>query len=429
MDAIERFYERRKLRLDVADYARRKEKRKKIKDLLDKFKNYDTINLDDEEEGSDGPASHGNTRIPFGLCKAADIDTKGMSPYEAWQALEDGFGITATDVYKELKKTGTVTHLAPGEKHSEGETSAAEPDATKKPESAGETKSFEKPEFKESEPVEKEAAEKPEAKKEAPAAKEPKIAFDDPESVALYKQLKAGEYLPMEKLLAHPSVKKLEQAAKNNIIKYGETWKNNTPERIKLRGKIKHDYLKTGSAVVTEKDGKKQVTYDGPLKKEFKACLVIGRAASGKSSQIVEPYSAENGAFVLDPDRISEEFPEYKETNGGAANCVHRESQDMLKSILSKKFCDGHRRGTNLIYPFVGGYVPYVKDTITMLENAGYEVEVRYQDSTAEESANRMVMRGLETGRITPIRKETGWTPKDTMEEIRKWKDGKYVKS
>lgn len=347
---------------------RRKKTLEKIKKIIDKSESCGIMNMDG-----------GNNKLVYGLCKAAGIDTKGMEPHEAWEALKKETGMTPSDVYAGGK---------------------------------------EKSESKESGKREKEQ-------------KPPKLVYDDPESVALYKKLKAGEYLPLKELMEHPVTKMLNEKAHQYKKKYGTTAYINTPERMKLRKKIKHDYLKTGSARVVDSDGERKVVYDGPLKKEFKACIVIGLAASGKSSQIVEPWSSKNGAFVSDCDRINEEIPEFKESNGGAANCVHKEARHLSESALKEFYKGGSMNGTNVVIPIIGAWMPDIEEKVKQLEEGGYDVEVKYQDASPVESANRMVMRAIETGRIVPLGnvEKNGEMPKQNWEEIRKWGDGKYVKS
>jgi len=62
----------------------------------------------DEDERNRNGVSHGNTRLPFGLCQREGIaiDPK-WSPKDAWNALE-GEGYSAKEAYKELKETGHV---------------------------------------------------------------------------------------------------------------------------------------------------------------------------------------------------------------------------------------------------------------------------------------------------------------------------------
>ena len=88
---VEEYRKRRKKRTDAMDVARYKERRK--------------ARLDDEEEKS---GSHGNTKIPFGLCQREGIEVqKGWTPADAWKALE-GKGYSPKDVYKSLRKEGKV---------------------------------------------------------------------------------------------------------------------------------------------------------------------------------------------------------------------------------------------------------------------------------------------------------------------------------
>lgn len=62
----------------------------------------------DDDEGNGG-GSHGNTKIPFGLCQREGIKVQpGWTPQDAWNALE-GKGYNAKETYKELKETGKVS--------------------------------------------------------------------------------------------------------------------------------------------------------------------------------------------------------------------------------------------------------------------------------------------------------------------------------
>lgn len=62
----------------------------------------------DEENNGGGKRSHGNTKLPFGLCQREGIKIDpNWGPSDAWDALA-GKGYSAGDVYKELKETGKV---------------------------------------------------------------------------------------------------------------------------------------------------------------------------------------------------------------------------------------------------------------------------------------------------------------------------------
>lgn len=60
--------------------------------------------MENEQEQSTKKVNHGNTRLPFGLCKRYNISLpEGATPRDAWNALE-GKGITPRAVWKKLKK-------------------------------------------------------------------------------------------------------------------------------------------------------------------------------------------------------------------------------------------------------------------------------------------------------------------------------------
>lgn len=88
---------------------------KRIKRLENRFGSYHgafRLDADEDTEGNNGGrksgGGHGNTRIPFGLCQREGIKVDpNWTPKDAWDALA-GHGYSAGDVYKELKKTGTI---------------------------------------------------------------------------------------------------------------------------------------------------------------------------------------------------------------------------------------------------------------------------------------------------------------------------------
>ena len=100
------------LLVDITKYIERRQKR-----MDERKKRY---NMDFEvgdfapDEPGDGgkKSSAGSTRLPYGLCKAAGIDTTGMTPSEAWAALSGETGISPKEAYKELEEKGTAKDLA-----------------------------------------------------------------------------------------------------------------------------------------------------------------------------------------------------------------------------------------------------------------------------------------------------------------------------
>lgn len=259
-------------------------------------------------------------------------------------------------------------------------------------------------------------------------SKTPKLAVEGHDAQQLYDKILAGDYLDTEELMKHPAVQELERKSQELNDRIGDTSKIWNYERRMIRRKARQDFLATGSARTVEKDGKRTTTFDGPLKKGYKACIVIGLPASGKSSGIVEPYSEKTGSFVLDPDRVKEYLPEYHETNGAAAASVHRESQDILFKAR-ETFEKGHsNNGVNMVVPIIGDHGKDVGRWIEWLEDNGYSVKVKYREASLKDSLNRNVKRGLETGRITPTSSllKRG-DPKKVYEYLKgkKGKDGK----
>lgn len=87
----------------IEAWHRRREKRLAERTRMD----FEVGDYGPDEAGDKG-TSHGNTRLPYGLCKSAGIDTTGMSPSEAWEALEGKTGVSAKEAYKDIKKYGTA---------------------------------------------------------------------------------------------------------------------------------------------------------------------------------------------------------------------------------------------------------------------------------------------------------------------------------
>ena len=100
---VSHFYKRRDARLD----SRGKPKAKKQFNM-----DFEVGVYPADEPGDKGGGKGGNTRLPFGLCKAAGIDTTGMTPSEAWAALAGDTGVTAKKAYAELEKKGEAKSLA-----------------------------------------------------------------------------------------------------------------------------------------------------------------------------------------------------------------------------------------------------------------------------------------------------------------------------
>ena len=94
--------------LDIREYQKRREKR-----LAER-------NAKTQECRAD--IAGANTRLPYGLCKSAGIDTEGMSPKEAWEALKQKTGIKPEDAYKMLAEGGSKEDLSKEAVMSESDT-------------------------------------------------------------------------------------------------------------------------------------------------------------------------------------------------------------------------------------------------------------------------------------------------------------------
>ncbi|MBR5336496.1 MAG: zeta toxin family protein [Lachnospiraceae bacterium] len=226
--------------------------------------------------------------------------------------------------------------------------------------------------------------------------------IDTDEARVLYNRIHGGDYPTLQELENNPIVKQLDALSDYYNEIYGDTSKINTPEREKLRSEILEKFLSNGSARLDHKtaDGYLEYKYDGPLKYEYKAEIVMGLPASGKSSMVADPDSEKYSAFNLDSDIIKEMLPEYKESRGAATGSIHQEGREMLNMAV-KEFTEGKMKGCNVIIQTIGHNLDELQARyIKPFEDAGYNVKIIFAEAKLNESLARAVMRGLRTGRI-----------------------------
>lgn len=222
-----------------------------------------------------------------------------------------------------------------------------------------------------------------------------KLVLDDDDSRAVYERITSGKLYELDELYELPVFKKIEAKIGEYEQKYGVTANNNTSEREQLRRNWVQQFLVGDGADTMPPNGK-------PLKKEYKATIVVGLPAAGKSTRIANPLSEEQGAFIMDSDEMKKLIPEYRDTNGGAADAVHLESKDLMESALGE-FVDGSMKGTNLVIPVIGDDAGKLNTRyIDKLQEAGYNVEIAYKKADAKSSANRVVSRAIKEGRFIP---------------------------
>lgn len=206
---------------------------------------------------------------------------------------------------------------------------------------------------------------------------------------------------------------------KYTVASTDETYHINTPERERKRQEAADDILNRGSITGYDEQGK--AIYDGPVKKGYRAEIVIGPPAAGKSSVIVDRVSKNTGSRVLDSDEIKALLPEFDEGRG--AGKVHKESSDVLNDLVIPQFGKGgSRQGDNIVIPIVGATSEKPERYLSMLKEAGYEVHLSFNDVTTQNSLKRAMMRYVSTGRfINPdyIVKKVGKGPAETYEKLK----------
>lgn len=207
------------------------------------------------------------------------------------------------------------------------------------------------------------------------------------------KKIKNKQYFSKEELENLPYQKQIDKLIKEYDKANGNTIDDNSPQRKKLRQKVIKILSNRGS-YSGEVNGKD--TYNGPIKKERKAVVVIGLPASGKSSRIVNKVSPELGAYVMDSDEAKFLLPEFKASNGLAANSIHKESQQIIKDVFESKLKDG----TNMVIPVIGSNEDTLNEKwLNYLNDAGYDIEIKYQPADSTESMNRVIGRSISKNR------------------------------
>ena len=197
--------------------------------------------------------------------------------------------------------------------------------------------------------------------------------------------------------LANNEAVSIGEIANLEIIKYGKlqrgdfnpTIKDNSNERKKLREKIQSEVENLGSAI--EINGK--WIYNGVVKKNKRADIVIGLPAAGKSSVLVDPLSAFFKSRIVDSDVVKEKIPEFN--NGFGAGNVHEESKLINECILNNAI----NKGENIVLPVVGSNYDNVLSKINNFKNSGYKVYLHLNELPMYKALGRMINRFVETGR------------------------------
>ena len=203
-----------------------------------------------------------------------------------------------------------------------------------------------------------------------------------------------GVKIPAEILLQDPNI----EAAQAKIDERSGQSLQLSDEQIKDYAMRLLD-AEHGSAVLNEK-GKinkrnGEEDFSGEVAQERKALFVIGRPAGGKSSVYANPLSAQNKARIIDSDVVKPWLDGFD--GGDGAGYVQEASARVADVALQVAM----QRGDNMVIPKIGGnsIIKMAAD----LRQAGYSVELYYNEVSEGSSIMRASARFAETGRYLAI--------------------------
>lgn len=203
-----------------------------------------------------------------------------------------------------------------------------------------------------------------------------------------------GVKIPAEVLLQDPNI----QAAQAKIDERNKQSLQLTEEQ-EARYVSRLFDSEHGSAVLN-KDGKinkrnGEEDFSGEVVQDRKALFVIGRPAGGKSSVYANPLSAQYKARIIDSDVVKPWLDGFD--GGDGAGYVQAASSNVADKALEMAI----RRGDNVVIPKIGGN-SIIKMAVK-LRQAGYSVELYYNEVSEESSIMRASARFAETGRYLAI--------------------------
>ena len=207
------------------------------------------------------------------------------------------------------------------------------------------------------------------------------------EANAVLTKLNNDEAVPSEIIDAIPEIRE----ARERIGDARPTSEIHTPERNDLRQNILRRVLDMGSAKI---DNNGKVAYNGTVKQDRRADIVIGLPAAGKSSVLADPLSQQHQSRIIDSDMVKEMLPEFD--NGYGAGRVHEESKGIAKDWLSNAIDNGD----NIVYPIVGSDLKKVLAKIDELKEKGYAIYLHLNELSNNKATGRAIRRFFETGRF-----------------------------
>jgi predicted kinase len=136
-----------------------------------------------------------------------------------------------------------------------------------------------------------------------------------------------------------------------------------------------------------------KLEFPGTINQDRRATIVLGPPAAGKST-FANKFARARNAAIIDPDEAKKVLPEYGDGTG--ANAVHAESTQIFKRVFDTAL----EAGDNLVIPRTGGKQSDIADIMTLLEDAGYEIDLILMDVTIDNAHKRMIGRFIGTGRL-----------------------------
>jgi len=218
-----------------------------------------------------------------------------------------------------------------------------------------------------------------------------------PEFAAAVRKLESGKDISVEEYRKIPEIAEAQKRAGSA----GDATTNiQTPERKAQRqGWLEKLQQTSGSATkqIDPVDGKLKTFYNGVVRKDRRADIILGLPSSGKSSAVVDPISFKYKSRLIDSDEAKKLIPEFD--GGWGAGRVHEESSDIADTLLKDAVLDGE----NIVIPKVGGKYDSIKKLIDMLKAEGYSVNVHFNDLNPNKAAGRNMRRLATQGRFLDL--------------------------
>ena len=205
------------------------------------------------------------------------------------------------------------------------------------------------------------------------------------------------------------------QQARRKAMFETPTVATNTPERQVLRHDIAEDLMRMGS--FSGKDAGGNEIFNGPVKQERRADIVIGPPAAGKSSVLANPLSQKYGSRIIDSDMAKAMLPEFD--GGFGAGRVHEESALITEDAV---LIAAVQNGDNIVIPWVGKNPQKLRNALEQLKQNGYSVHLSLNELDPDKAARRAVSRFQNTGRFVDPEyvRSVGWKPSEVYDILKK---------